>query len=102
MRSRAEIATQLQAAGIEAVPVQDFGDLNDDPQLAHRKHFETHTHPVIGDGLYERTGTRFSASPGGYDRSGPTLGQDNDWALREILALGTPEIEALRRAGAVE
>jgi benzylsuccinate CoA-transferase BbsF subunit len=101
-RTRVDVATQLQAAGIEAVPVQDFGDLNADPQLAHRKHFEAHVHPVIGEGLYERTGTRFAESPGGYDRAGPTLGQDNDWALRDILGLSLQEIEALHTAGAVE
>ena len=101
-RTRAEVATQLQAAGIEAVPVQDFGDLNADPQLAHRRHFEAHTHPVVGDSLYERTGTRFASSPGGYDRAGPTLGQDNDWALGEVLGLSAAEIDELRSAGAVE
>ena len=73
--------TQLQAAGIEAVPVQDFGDLHDDPQLAHREHFEPHTHAFLGDGLYERNGFRLAACPSGYDRAGPTLGQDNDWVL---------------------
>jgi crotonobetainyl-CoA:carnitine CoA-transferase CaiB-like acyl-CoA transferase len=101
-RTRLEVATQLQSAGIEAVPVQDFGDLNDDPQLAHRRHFEVHRHPVVGDSLYERNGMRFAASPGGYDRAGPTLGQDNDWALGDLLGLGTGEVEALRSAGAVE
>jgi crotonobetainyl-CoA:carnitine CoA-transferase CaiB-like acyl-CoA transferase len=101
-RTPLDVATRLQAAGIEAVPVEDFGDLNDDPQLAHRNHFETHTHPIVGDSLYERTGTRFAASHGGYDRSGPTLGQDNDWALHDVLGLSEPEIDALRSAGAVE
>ncbi len=33
-RTRDEVATTLQAAGVEAVPVEDFGDLHDDPQLA--------------------------------------------------------------------
>jgi crotonobetainyl-CoA:carnitine CoA-transferase CaiB-like acyl-CoA transferase len=101
-RTRAEIAQQLQAAGIEAVPVQDFGDLHDDPQLAHREHFERHPHPVLGNTLYERNGFRLASFPSGYDRAGPTLGQDNDWALRAVLGLETQEIEALRSAGAVE
>ena len=79
--TRAEVAETLQAAGIEAVPVQDFGDLHDDPQLAHRGHFEPHTHPFLGPGLYERNGFRLAACPGGYDQAGPTLGQDNDWVL---------------------
>jgi crotonobetainyl-CoA:carnitine CoA-transferase CaiB-like acyl-CoA transferase len=101
-RTRAEIATRLQAAGIEAVPVQDFGDLHDDPQLAHRDHFETHPHPVLGHGVYERNGFRLACLPSGYDRSGPTLGQDNDWVLSDVLGLNGAEIAALRDAGAVE
>ena len=97
-----EIAEQLQAAGIEAVPVQDFADLNDDPQLAHRGHFEDLTHPFLGAGLYERNGFRLAACPGGYNRAGPTMGQDNDWALAEVLGLSPAEIDTLRETGAVE
>ena len=47
-RSRLEVAEQLQAAGIEAVPVQDFGDIHADPQVAHRSHFVPLTHPFMG------------------------------------------------------
>lgn len=101
-RRRVDVAEQLQAAGIEAVPVNDFGDLHDDPQLAHRGHFEPLTHPFLGPGLYERNGFRLAACPGGYDRAGPTLGQDNQWALAEVLGLSDSEIEALRATGAVE
>jgi crotonobetainyl-CoA:carnitine CoA-transferase CaiB-like acyl-CoA transferase len=101
-RTRAAVESELQAAGIEAVGVADFGDLHQDPQLAHRGHFEPHSNPVIGPGLYERNGFRLAACPSGYDRSGPTLGQDNDWVLRDVLGLSTDEIEALQQAGAVE
>ena len=38
------------------MPVNDFGDLHDDPQLAARGHFEPHTNPFLGAGLYERNG----------------------------------------------
>ena len=86
-RTRGEIARQLQAIGVEAVPVEDFGDLHDDPQLALREHFERHTHPFLGPGLYERNGFRMPDAPSGYDQSGPTLGQDTDWVLRELLGL---------------
>ena len=82
--------------------MHDFGDLHDDPQLAHRGHFEPLTHPFLGPGLYERNGFRLAACPGGYDRAGPTLGQDNDWVLCEILGLSDAEIDALRATGAVE
>jgi crotonobetainyl-CoA:carnitine CoA-transferase CaiB-like acyl-CoA transferase len=101
-RRRLDVAEQLQAAGIEAVPINDFGDLHDDPQLAHRGHFAPLTHPFLGPGLYERNGFRLAACPGGYDRAGPTLGQDNEWALGEILGMNPSEIDALRQTGAVE
>ena len=101
-RTRAEVAARLQAAGLEAVPVEDFGDLHEDPQLAARGHFETHEHPFLGVGLYERNGFRLSGSESGYDRAGPTLGQDTDWVLGAVLGLDADAIAALRASGAVE
>lgn len=101
-RSRAEVCEQLQALGLDAVPVEDFGDVNDDPQVAARDHFVSLVHPVMGPGLYERNGFRLSASRGGYDRAGPMLGQDNDWVLGELLGLSETEREKLREVGAVE
>ncbi|HET9730582.1 MAG TPA: CoA transferase, partial [Acidimicrobiia bacterium] len=101
-RTRAAVAAQLQALDIEAVPVQDFGDLHDDPQLTQRRHFEAHTHPVLGAGLYEHNGFRLESTTAGYDRAGPTLGQDTDWVMRELLGLTEADIKTLRESGAVE
>ncbi len=94
-RSRIEAAETLQAAGIEAVPVQDFGDLHSDRQLEHRGHFVPLTHPFLGEGLYERNGFRLSDAPGGYSRSGPTLGQDQSWVLTEVLGLDAGTVDSL-------
>ncbi len=102
-RTRAEVAQTLQANGIEAVPVEDFADLHDDPQLALRKHFEPHTHAFLGPGLYERNGFRMSDAPGGYDQAGPTLGQDSDWVLRDLLGCTDADDRgSSKAAGAVE
>jgi crotonobetainyl-CoA:carnitine CoA-transferase CaiB-like acyl-CoA transferase len=101
-RTREEIADLLQPAGIEAVPVYDFGDVHDDPQIAHREHFVPLTHPYMGDGLYERTGTRVGDTPHGYERPGPTLGQDNDWVLGELLGLSPDEQKRLEADGALD
>ena len=49
-RARAEVAELLQAEGIEAVPVEDFGDVYHDEQLAARGHFVHLTHPFMGHG----------------------------------------------------
>ena len=57
--------------GSRRCPVEDFGDLHDDPQLALREHFEPHTHAFLGPGLYERNGFRLSDAPSGYDQAGP-------------------------------
>jgi crotonobetainyl-CoA:carnitine CoA-transferase CaiB-like acyl-CoA transferase len=93
------VATELQAAGIEAVPVQDFADVDVDPQVAHRKHFIELPHPEFGPGKYERNGFRISGTASGYDRSGPTLGQDNAWVLGELLGLSQDEQALLVDAG---
>jgi crotonobetainyl-CoA:carnitine CoA-transferase CaiB-like acyl-CoA transferase len=98
-RTRADVAETLQAAGIEAVPVADFGDVHDDPQVAHRGHFVALTHPFLGPGLYERNGFRLSDAPSTYTRPGPTLGQDQDWVLDALLGLSADERDALTADG---
>jgi benzylsuccinate CoA-transferase BbsF subunit len=101
-QTRDAVSRELQALGVEAVPVADFGDLHDDPQLAARHHFVPLVHPVLGDGLYERNGFRVSGAPSGYERTGPTIGQDNDWVLRDVLGLSPDEVAHLVEVGAVE
>jgi benzylsuccinate CoA-transferase BbsF subunit len=101
-RTREEVADVLQSVGVEAVPVWDFGDVHDDPQVASREHFVRLAHPFMGEGLYERNGIRLSDAPNGYRRSGPTLGQDNDWALGEVLGLSPAERKELERDGALD
>ncbi|HEX6311983.1 MAG TPA: CoA transferase, partial [Acidimicrobiia bacterium] len=97
-----ELAELLQARGLEAVPVADFGDVHDDPQVAARDHFVALTHPFLGQGLYERNGFRLSAARSGYSRPGPTLGQDNDFVLGEVLGLSAARREALAADGAFD
>jgi crotonobetainyl-CoA:carnitine CoA-transferase CaiB-like acyl-CoA transferase len=101
-KTRADVARLLQAEGIEAVPIQDFGDVHDDEQLAAREHFVALHHPYMGPGRYERNGFRLSEAPSGYDRAGPTLGQDNDTVIRELLGHSEEEHEQLHADGAVE
>ena len=99
-REAIDVAQQLQDAGIEAVPVQDFADVDADPQVAARDHWVFRDHPDFGPGKYERNGFRIDGSPSDYDRSGPLLGQDNDWVLGDLLGLTAEEQERLRADGA--
>jgi benzylsuccinate CoA-transferase BbsF subunit len=102
VRRRRDVATALQANSIEAVPVDDFADLDVDEQLAHREHFVPLDHPFMGPNNYERNGFRVSEMTSGYDRPGPTLGQDNDWVLGELLGCSAEEIAQLEADGALE
>lgn len=98
-RTRLEIAEQLQAAGVEAVPVLDFGDIHDDPQVAHRGHFVRLTHPFMGAGCYAHNGFRIEGLAAGYSRTGPTLGQDNELVQRDLLGLSDEERAQLAEDG---
>ena len=89
------LMAQVQEAGGPAGGVQHPDELLQDPQLAHRRHFVPLDHAVLGVLPYERSGFRLSASPGGFDDSGPLLGEDNDTVLGEILGLSAAEIEQL-------
>jgi crotonobetainyl-CoA:carnitine CoA-transferase CaiB-like acyl-CoA transferase len=101
-RDAAVVADALQAVGVEAVPVADLGDASADPQLIHRGHFVTLTHPCMGDCGYERNGFRLSDAPAGYDRTSPTLGEHNEMVLGEILGLDRAERTRLLDEGVLE
>ena len=100
--TREEITERLQASGIEAVPVQDWQDLFDDPQLASRGHFERLDHAVLGECWYQHNGFRLSDAPAHYSQPAPTLGEHSDEVLREVLGLSAKRIAELRETGAVE
>ncbi|MEY2590776.1 MAG: hypothetical protein QOJ67_2760, partial [Acidimicrobiaceae bacterium] len=101
-RTPLSIAEDLQAVGVEAVPVQDFGDVHDDPQLAHREHLVALDHAELGPGEYERNGFRIDGAPSGYDRPGPLLGEDTEWVLGELLGIGSSDQDRLHAEGALD
>jgi benzylsuccinate CoA-transferase BbsF subunit len=90
-----ELAAKLQDAGIEAGVVQSFDDLLDDPQLAHRGHFQSLRHVHLGQMRFENYGIRLSASPPELATPGPNLGEHNDEVLQELLGLASHEIERM-------
>jgi benzylsuccinate CoA-transferase BbsF subunit len=98
-RTAGEIAARLQAAGIEAGPVADLGDLHDDPQLAHRGHFRPVDHPVLGRHPVETHAIRFSAMEPRITRPAPCLGEHTEHVLRDLLGMPAAEFEALAAGG---
>ena len=97
-----EIENLLQAAGVPCHRVSGSADVSVDPQLAAREHFIEVAHPELGPVVVENSRMRFSETPAVVARPGPTLGQDNDYVLRELLGMEDEEITALLIAGALD
>jgi crotonobetainyl-CoA:carnitine CoA-transferase CaiB-like acyl-CoA transferase len=94
----AALAGRLQQAGVDAAPVADLGDLHDDAQLAHRGHFRTVEHPVLGWHPVETHAIRFSDMEPSLRRPAPRLGEHTDAVLRDLLDMPPDEIARLRDA----
>jgi benzylsuccinate CoA-transferase BbsF subunit len=101
-RTQDDAVATLVAAGIDAAPVEDLGDLHDDPQLTHRHHFRTVEHPVLGPHPAETHAIRFSAMEPVLRNAAPRLGQHTEHVLRELLGIGADEYRRLVDGGVLE
>lgn len=95
-----EAQDSLLAAGCPAYVSLRATDLIRDPQLTHRGFFTPLEHPVI-DARFDGPVSHFAATPSAPWRAGPTIGQDNEHVLRELLGFSDDEITALAIAGAI-
>ena len=93
------LAEALQQAGVDATPVLDLGDLHDDAQLAHRRHFREVEHPVIGRHPAEMNAIAFSETPGDIRTPAPKLGQHTEHVLRGLLGMSADDYAALEQKG---
>lgn len=97
-----ELMKRLQAVGVEAGVVQDHQDLLNDSQLAHRAHFVSLRHNVLGDLETERSGFRIEGAPAGrLANSAPLLGEHNQSILEGTLGLSPEEVRELVTSGVV-
>jgi benzylsuccinate CoA-transferase BbsF subunit len=101
-RPIAEIEARLQAAGVPVHGVQNSAGCAADPQLIERAHFRTVAHPVHRTCVVEGPRLRLSRTPGDVRRAGPSLGEDNDVVLRELLGYDDDRVTELVISGALE
>jgi crotonobetainyl-CoA:carnitine CoA-transferase CaiB-like acyl-CoA transferase len=94
-RSPEEAAAQLQAVGIPSAPVMNAKDLATDPHLNSRSIFVYNEHPEVGVKQHIGVPWRLSKTPLPV-RAAPTLGQDTDYVLREVLGYNEADIAQLR------
>jgi crotonobetainyl-CoA:carnitine CoA-transferase CaiB-like acyl-CoA transferase len=99
---RYEVTKLLQDAGVRAGAVQNAEDLNEtDPQLEHRGVFFEMDHPVIGEARFEGVPIHLSGTSADHWRSGPLLGEDNEYVFKQLLGLGDDELADLAATGVI-
>lgn len=95
-RPAAEWLAALEAADVPASLVNDVAMVFENPQVRHRAMLDHVEHAVAGTVPVLRNPIRMSATPIGAATAPPTLGQDNDAVLRDVLGYDQAAIERLR------
>jgi crotonobetainyl-CoA:carnitine CoA-transferase CaiB-like acyl-CoA transferase len=98
-KTRAEWIDQLEAAGVPCGPINDIGDVFDNPQVKARGVAIDMAHPSAGKVTLVRSPMRLSATPTSAHRAPPMLGQHTDEVLREVLGRTDEQIAQLREGG---
>jgi crotonobetainyl-CoA:carnitine CoA-transferase CaiB-like acyl-CoA transferase len=96
-----QLMAMLQNAGVPAGVVQTAEDLFNDPQLKERQHFRFLQHQVIGTHAYNAPAYRLSKTPNDIRKSGPCLGEDNEYVYSKILGYSDDEIEDMLINGVI-
>jgi crotonobetainyl-CoA:carnitine CoA-transferase CaiB-like acyl-CoA transferase len=91
-----EVTAQLQAAGIPAAPAMSNKELATDPHLNSRSIFVSLEHPEVGVQQHVGIPWQMSKTALHVRRAAPTLGQDTDYVLRNILGYSAEEVATLR------
>jgi benzylsuccinate CoA-transferase BbsF subunit len=94
----AEVERQLQEAGIPAHAVENTFDTVEDLQLAHRRHFVGVRHGAYQESWVENSRFSLSRTPAQVTRSGPTLGEYNEYVLTELLGYSEERVSELALA----
>jgi benzylsuccinate CoA-transferase BbsF subunit len=100
-RDKYEAMHLLQSAGVPCGPVLKSSDLFSDPQFKDRGYFEVVQHSGrsgVGKRAYPSRGWRFSGLNLEIRRPGPSLGEDNQYVLHDLLGIGLQEIGRLEEA----
>lgn len=97
-----EVVELFQSFGVPCGIVQSPEEMHADPQLAHRHHYWTLEHPVMGARTYDAAAFRLSKTPGELTKAAPCLGEDNEYVYRELIGLSEEEFVELLTDGAFE
>ena len=96
-----EVMHTLQAVGVAAIATFTSAELMEDPHLKDRGFFVQADHPVIGPQTLTGPSWKMSDTPGRIKRTGPLLGQDNEYVFCQLLGLSSGELTDLTQRGFV-
>ncbi|MCH9039503.1 MAG: CoA transferase, partial [Chloroflexi bacterium] len=97
-----EVMRVLQDKGVPAAVVQHPAErLDNDPNNLEWGTFPEVEHGEMGRVRVEGLPIRLSETPGRVRLGAPLLGQDNDFAYRELLGLGDEEFEEFMTEGVI-
>ncbi|HUU02357.1 MAG TPA: CoA transferase [Myxococcota bacterium] len=99
--SQAQIIEALSEKRIPCGKVQDYEQLNNDPQLDARGMYRTVNHPRLGEIDVPGIPVKLSATPGEICKPCPDLGQDTAEALSRVLGLTEEQVAELVKDGVV-
>jgi crotonobetainyl-CoA:carnitine CoA-transferase CaiB-like acyl-CoA transferase len=101
VRSDWDAATELQAAGVAAMPVFDAYDLVADPQLSARDFFHALPHARFERDLVFGQAVHMSETPPRAEHAAPAFGEDSRDILRDLAGLDNAAIDDLVDRGVV-
>jgi formyl-CoA transferase len=87
----------LEGAGIPCAPIQNYGEVYNDPHLAARGYFWDADHPTIGPVRQLGSPMRFSDTPVQRGKAGPRLGEDTASVLTSLGFTEAETADLLRR-----
>ena len=96
-RTRDEWVNALEAASISCGPINNIDQVFENPQVKARGIKVDIPHPLAGTVPQVASPMRFSETPIAYHAAPPTLGQHNDYVLRELLGMSSGDIERLNK-----
>lgn len=101
-RNRDSWVDALEAASVPCGPINNIDQVFQNPQVKARGIKVDIPHPLSGTVPQVASPMRFSATPIEYHTAPPTLGQHNEYVLREVLGMPIDTIGELRQTGVID
>ena len=99
-RSRDDCLKLFKSAGVLCAPVQDYAELERDPQVIANEYITTVEHPIHGSMKQVGIPAKLSATPGAIRAAAPQFGEHTEEVLLEF-GYSWDEIASLRSDGVI-